>query len=52
MLATVADPVLAQSSIDRFTSTVYDLIIKGEFYRRHLRPDQKPGNGAGQNGEG
>lgn len=32
-LATFADPVRAQSAIDRFTSNAYDLVIEGESYR-------------------
>jgi DNA replication protein DnaC len=37
-LGTFADPLRAQSAIDRFTSNSYDLIIEGESYR----PRQKP----------
>ncbi|HEX5043674.1 MAG TPA: ATP-binding protein [Candidatus Polarisedimenticolaceae bacterium] len=37
-LATFADPVRAQSAIDRFTSNAYDLIIEGESYRLRLKP--------------
>jgi DNA replication protein DnaC len=43
-LATFADPMRAQSAIDRFTSNAYDLIIEGESYR----PRQKPKLQAGQ----
>jgi DNA replication protein DnaC len=43
-LATFADPVRAQSAIDRFTSNAYDLIIEGESYR----PRQKPRLQTGQ----
>lgn len=32
-LATFADPVRAQSAVDRFTSNSYDLVIEGEFHR-------------------
>jgi DNA replication protein DnaC len=37
-LATFADPVRAQSAIDRFTSASYDVVIEGESYRRRLKP--------------
>ena len=41
-LATFADPVRAQSAIDRFTSNAYDLIIEGESYRSRLKPRLHP----------
>ena len=43
-LATFADPIRAQSAIDRFTGNSYDLIIEGESYRPWLKPKL----GAGQ----
>ena len=46
-LATFADPVRAQSAVDRFTSNSYDLVIEGESYRRR----QKPGLKTGQKGK-
>jgi DNA replication protein DnaC len=40
-LATFADPIRAQSAIDRFTSNSYDLVIEGESYRSRLKPKLK-----------
>jgi len=47
-LATFADPVRAQSAIDRFTSMAYDLQIEGEPYRGRLKPGRP--HTAGQKG--
>lgn len=45
-LATFADPMRAQSAIDRFTSNSFDLVIEGESYRRRLKPTVKAGQTA------
>ena len=37
-LVLMADPLLAQSAVDRLTSTCHELVIEGESYRRRQRP--------------
>ncbi|HZN18078.1 MAG TPA: ATP-binding protein [Micromonosporaceae bacterium] len=37
-LAMMADPLLAQSAVDRLVSTSHELIVEGDSYRRRQRP--------------
>lgn len=40
--STFADPLRAQSAVDRFTNNSYDLVIEGETYRPHMKPRLRP----------
>jgi DNA replication protein DnaC len=37
-LAIMTDPLLAQSAVDRLTSTAHELVIEGQSYRRRQKP--------------
>jgi len=37
-LATMADPLLAQSAVDRLLNSAYELVLEGDSYRRRQRP--------------
>jgi len=45
-LATFADPLRAQSAIDRFTGNAYDLVVEGESYRSRQKPKVRAGQKA------
>ena len=37
-LAVMTDPLLAQSAVDRLTSTAHELVVEGQSYRRRQKP--------------
>ena len=41
-LAVMADPLLAQSALDRMKSAAWELVIEGESYRRNEKPTLGP----------
>ena len=43
-LSILADPLLAQALVDRFTNNAYDLVIEGESYRKQQKPRLDPTN--------
>lgn len=41
-LAMMADPLLAQSAVDRLLNSAYELVLEGDSYRRHQKPTSEP----------
>ena len=46
-LSMMADPLLAQSAVDRLTSTAHELIIEGQSYRAAPETTHHPGHHTG-----
>jgi DNA replication protein DnaC len=40
-LATMADPLLAQSAVDRLLNSAHELVLEGESYRRRQKPGRE-----------
>ena len=41
-LALMADPMLAQSAVDRIVNSAYELILEGDSYRTRQKPGRRP----------